>query len=53
MGDHNIVPGHVATFRCTNIASLLESKWLGLMLSESEFKAMCRSNIALVVDEDG
>ena len=47
MGDHNIVPGHVATFRCRNSASLLESKWLGLMLCEGEFKAMCRSNIAL------
>ena len=47
MGDSNIVPGHVATFRCRNSASLLESKWLGLMLCEGEFKAMCRSNIAL------
>lgn len=52
-GMASIVPGHVATFRCRNSASLLESKWLGLMLSEGECKAMCRSNIALVVDEDG
>ena len=34
MGDQNI-PGHAATFRCRVNASLLESKWPGLMSSEN------------------